>query len=113
MPCDCCVPFRAGGVTLDAEDRYALAAMDHPDIAVVAAPERPPLPGASSVAGVKRGREADGDELEAEQPPQVAGSTSEAPPMGVAAGGGVGDDADGDDMAAMLGFSGFGGSKKK
>ena len=55
-------------------------------------------------------REGGGNEAAAEGPTQATGSMAEAPVADAA--GGDGDDG-GDDMAAMLGFSGFGGSKKK
>ena len=66
--------------------------MDHPDIAVVAVAERPPMPNVvpETLAGTKRVR----DEGSA-----AAAALGEEPEPE-------------DEMAAMLGFSGFGGSKK-
>ena len=63
--------------------------MDHPDIAVVATSERPPLPASTAIAGEKRGR----DDIDS---CTLAGSGGAE-----------------DEMAEMLGFSGFGAQKKR
>ena len=93
---------------MDAEDRYALAAMDHPDIEVVAAAEQAPI----GVAGAKRGRF---DDEEGAALAGAAGSLKGASAAALDLGGPQDEAAsgEGDEMAAMLGFSGFGGSKKR
>lgn len=113
---------RPGTAALDADDRYALAAMDAPDIQVVSADKAsrpaggPPAAAAAAATGAGgAGGDDDGDDRAPKRArTEPAAAAAPASSGGAAVGEGDGGDDGGMDpeMAAMMGFSGFGGSAK-